>query len=846
MSILVFAVGGALLAALVRWWRPAMGWWVLAAYLALAGVFFSVPPGSGALRVPTDIAYLWRPWAEREAVGAQGPRNDILSDPVLQMLPMRQLVRERLLHGEAPLWAHGLATGQPLLGNAQSAPLSPLQLLALPLPPLRAMPVVMAWHLFLALALAHALLLALGGGRTGALFSALAFGFSTYSIAWACHPIGMAAAWVPGVLLGLVLLRRGERGGLAGLTACGAGLAVTGHPETLAHTALAAVVVAVYLISRGGGVPRLRFAAKLAASAVVAACLAAPALLPVLEALPESARWQAVLRNPEPVRPPPFSADMARLLVDPLALGSPRDHNWHGPANFNELASGYAGLAALALAVAAALALRGRPLLVLLGGLAALFVALRLPPLFQLVSALPEVGHAAHARLRLFWALAVAVAAGLGLEALPRRRQSAWAAAVVCAAAAAALALLPPPGMTLLPGSLAPGIRVEDGTVPGAMTSAAGTAPGAVPATGARAAPGTVPGVATGAAPWQRAWWLAALAGTALAAVAFGVPGLRRRAPMLAALGLALDLGVLEWRYIPVVPGRFDLAPPAAAAYLEDAMRRAPQPFRVLAEGNDLAPNLGALYGLWDPRGNDPMQPAAASRVVGGGFHRFYRVGRPILVSHRHLPQPLLDYLGVRYLLLRHLLVPWPPWQPVWEGEGGRLWRNPGVLPLFFFPAHVQEVPDAEAGAQSALVNPDLASLAAVETAGPELPAQPDRHSSAPGGRQEGSVDVRRVTANGFLLAVASATGGTVVSSVSHARGWRAAIDRRPAPTLRVNGGFLGFSVPPGSHRVELEYRPWGWRWGWALWCLGVAAAAGGWVQLLISRWNLRRAAAAS
>jgi Bacterial membrane protein YfhO len=799
MSILVFAIGGALLAGALRWWRLGLSWGGLAAWLALAAAFYSVPPGSGALRVPTDIAYLWRPWAERVALGPEGPRNAVLSDPLLQMLPMRQLVRDRLLHGEAPLWAHALATGQPLLGNAQSAVLSPLELLALPLPPLAAAPVVQAWHLFLALALAQALALALGAGRTGAVFAGLAFGFSTYSIAWSCHPLGMAAAWVPGVLLGLLRLRRGERGGLAGLTACGVGLAVAGHPETLAHTALAVVPVTAWLLWRAAGVPRLTFAAKLAVAAVVAACLAAPALLPVLEALPESARFQAVLRNPEPVRPPLFAAATAGLLVDPLAQGSPRDDNWRGPANFNELASGYAGLAALALALAAALALRGTPLRLLLGGLAALLVALRLPPLFQLVAALPEVGHAAHGRLRLFWTLAVALAAGVGLEALPRRRRAALAAAALSAAAALALALLPPPVETL---------------------------------------------------PWQRAWWLAIWFGTALLAVAFALPGLRRRAPLVAVAVLALDLGLLEWRYVPVVPSRFDLAPPAAAGYLASAMQRSPQPFRVLAEGNDLAPNLGALYGLWDPRGNDPMQPAAAARVVGGGFHPLYRVGRPIFMTRRRMPQALLDYLGVRYLLLGHRVTLGRPWEVAWDGEGGRIWRNPDALPLFFVPARVQPVPDLLTGAASALANADFATLAAIESGGVESDAGESNAGEAPaqappmtparvgpaatGGfatatLQRGRAELRRLTANGFVLGVDSPTGCIVVSSVSHAAGWHVAVDGRPVRALRVNGGFLGFAAPPGRHRVDLDYRPWGWRWGWALWGVGAAVAVGIW-----------------
>ena len=837
MSVAVFVLGGALLAAGLRWWRPALSWRLLAAYLLLAGVFFEVPPGSGSLRLPADLAYLWRPWSERAALGPEGPRNGLLRDPVLQMLPFHALVRERLLHGEAPLWAHELGTGQPLLGNAQSAPFAPLHLLALLLPPLQALPVAAAWQLFLALALTHALLQALGAGRLGAAFAALAYAFSTFSVAWSLYPLGMAAAWVPGVFLGLLLLRRGDRGGLGGLTACGTGLALSGQPEALAHAALAALAVTAVLAARRTALPRRRFAAKLGLAAVMAACLAAPALLPVLAALPESARREAVLRNPDAVWPPPFAPAAATLLVDPLAQGSPRDANWTGPLNYNELATGYAGLLALALAAAAALTLRGRPLAVLLGGAAALLVALRLPPLFNLIAALPELGHAAHGRLRLYWILAVAVAAGLGLDALPRRRATALAAAACCAAAGLALLLLPPPAGPGQQAWSSPQAAHRQQASSRLSPAPDGHQGALVPSpTSSRQ---EIAGLPLPAVPWQRAWWLAALCGAALAAVALAFPGLRRAAPAVALLGLALDLAFLESRYVPLVPAQFDLAPPAAAAWLAAATQAPGGPWRTLADGEDLAPNLGALYGLWDPRGNDPMQPAAAARIVGSAFQPHYLTGRRILLSRRRLPQPLLDYLGVRYLLLRHLPVVGDPWQPVWEGEGGRIWRNPQALPLFFFPARVRQVPDAAAAAAFALANSDFAAEDVVALALlPAMPKTPEARDNA-GMAQRGTVALLQTGANGFILGTASPTGGTVVSSVSYVAGWRLTVDSQDTPVLRANGGFVGFSVPPGRHRLQLIYRPSAWLWGCTLWCLGAAVAA----TVAVSRRTRPRAA---
>ncbi|MEA2694542.1 MAG: hypothetical protein QOJ16_3929 [Acidobacteriota bacterium] len=738
MVLLVFLAGGILLAALVRAWRPELSRRAAAAYILATAAFFAAPLTTRVFQVPTDLAYQWRPWSET-VEGKVRPANGLLGDVPLQMLPFHALVRQRLLHGIAPLWAHELGTGEPLLANAQSAAFAPLHLLALPLPPLSGLTVAAAWQVLLALLLMHVLLTALGAGGAGAAFAAVAYAFSAYSVVWAYHPLGMAAAWIPGVFLGLVLLRREERAGVAGLVVCATGLALSGHPETLAYGALASAgLTAGLLVSRGPG--RGRFLVRAAGAAALAACFAAPALLPLLEQLPASERMASVTANPEGVAPPPFESRFLLPLLDPLVFGSPRDHDWAGPENFNEMCSAYAGLAALALAFAGAWAGRGRALAVLGGGLAALLAALRVPPFYAAVQALPGFEHGAHGRLRLLWVLAVAIAAGLELERLGERRWGRIAAIVTLAAALGGLLAFPPPD-----------------------------------------------------SPWQRAWWMATLTGTALTLLALVSQRLRPWFPRIAIAGLALDLLLLGVRYQPAVPRRFDLAPPPALAYLIAEARRSPVPFRVIAEGYDLMPNLAALYGLWDPRGNDPMRPAAAARVVGRGLRGSYQPGEQPLLLGQPFPGAALDSLGVRYLLARHRRELPPPWEPVADLEGGRIWRNPNARPLFFLPG--------------------------------------------------GAVTVTRVEPNGFGLAVDSPAGRLVASSVSAARGWRLEVDGRPAPIVRVDGAFLGFRVGPGRHRAVLVYRPAGWLWGLALLGTGMFGAISwtAWGRVSIAAQHLRR-----
>ncbi len=338
--------------------------------------------------------------------------------------------------------------------------------------------------------------------------------------------------------------------------------------------------------------------------------------------------------------------------------------------------------------------------------------------------------------------------------------------------------------------------------------------------------------------------------------------------PWLAVVCLAVDLGLLNGRLLPVLPADFDLAPPPAVAAMAAEMRAGAgtgAPFRVVAEGDALRPNLAALYGLWDPRSNDPMQPARATLVVGRVFRQRYRIGQPMLLMERPYPVPFLGYLGVRFMLTRHRAELFPPWEEAWDGPGGKLWRNPEALPLFFMPASWRPAHDPRDALRATQANQDFAASAVAELgevletgggsqdrgpagaglmgggpigggrqaggSGPIGPAGAAAAQAAPPAdvhRQAGRVQLRRLHANGFELEAGGATGGLVVSSVTFCRGWRLTLDGRPAALLRVNAGFLGFLVPAGWHRAALEYRPAGWVWGLRLcWVtLGAALAA--------------------
>ncbi|MGE5277287.1 MAG: hypothetical protein ACM3SU_09860 [Acidobacteriota bacterium] len=260
------------------------------------------------LLLSSDIKSARAPWApvfpERRI---QAPA---LSDPVWQFVPWLRLARRELAQGRLPLWNPHQDGGVPLLGNAQSALLSPL---AWPVLLLGADP---GWNLSLlarilvAAAGAFAFLRELGRSRISSALGAAAFALAGPFVAWLEHPLALSAAPAPLVLL---FARRAARDrsprAMAGLALSTFLVFSGGHPETALMVALLAA--AVLAASRPGG-RGLLFAAG---GAVLGAGLAAPMLLPFAEYFRNSAARLGEGRRPFVLAP----RDLLRFLEPRLA-----------------------------------------------------------------------------------------------------------------------------------------------------------------------------------------------------------------------------------------------------------------------------------------------------------------------------------------------------------------------------------------------------------------------------------------------------------------------------------------------------------------------------------------------
>jgi len=215
---------------------------------------------------------------------------------------------------------------------------------------------------------------------------------------------------------------------------------------------------------------------------------------------------------------------------------------------------------------------------------------------------------------------------------------------------------------------------------------------------------------------------------------------------------VTIELLVLNAGFNALVDGRYYRP---RLPIIEALRRHAPaEPFRVVGHDWVFLPNAAAPYGLEDIRGSDPM-----------AFRWYVEALRPVSLENAEfdvlrvgdVDHELIDFLNVRFLLAEPGAVFGPKWQLIYSGADGTLFENRQARGRFVIAG--------------------------------------------------GSVFARQDSPSSFTLTVETAVPGLVESSQPMAAGWTVRIDGKSVPIETIRGGFIGFRVGAGKHRVRVTYR---------------------------------------
>jgi Bacterial membrane protein YfhO len=787
--LVLYGLGAAAAILFARRIGRAIPWRAALLFLLLPVLFLS--PGCLRDRAPLgpDQAFLTTP-----APRPPGPHGSAwLDDVVHQILPWHVAVREAFREGELPLRNRWNGCGTVLDANGQSAAFSPWTALAFPLPPLSALSLWGALRIFLALCGMWLWLTELSLSGRAALFGAIAFGLSMTMTAWIFFPLTAAVCLWPWALFLMERVDREEarRRATAGLAVVFFLWPLSGHLETAAS---AAAFTALWLLARAiaGDAARVRRRLlPIATAALLAIGLSAFSLLPQALAIGASNRlvlvakpfWTSILSL---VPHAPGWKNGALVLLLPRLFGDNVTVPMiPGPAGaFPEMAAGYIGIVPAALVLLLFRPGSPRPAWRKALAVPAAFgvgAAIGLWPFAEAVSSIPVLSHMFPLRYLTWFALAGSAIAAGELDRLIEDSDRRLSARIWPIAALVAV-------LFLVYGTWrrARGVYFEAGSLDPAREA-------------------------------FRLEGLALAAGLAIFAGTFG------RARRLRSWGLPL-LTIAAGAELFVQGTRLyrweDPATLFPSTPLLEFLSREPRPFRIAGDGAMLFPNVNILAGVEEVRTHDATERrdyVALLDVAAGYDPAVY------FKQLRDLDAPVLDFLNVRYLVaFPGRAAPSAKWRPVYAGADGVVFRNEDVLPRVFAPARVlrrASLPDRAFGKEVDWRNEAVLERGLEETGGPE-------------GRN-GSAEIldyaERTNSVSFRARVTGERGALLVASLVEDGGWRAHDESgRRIPTARVNGPFLAVAVPPGDHRVRLDYAPPGFREGVAISAasLGAAVAA--------------------
>jgi hypothetical protein len=769
-----------------------------AAIAAIIVLLLTYGPGlrEGRVIVPADMLESFPPWTGTVATPDR-PANGLLGDQIQQMYPWRVFAHEEIAGGRFPLWNPYAGGGVPLFANGQSALLFPLNLAVLWLDPAVAATIVQLAKPPLAAVGVALFLRALGAGTAASAFAGLAWAFSGPMVVWLGWPHTNAL-----LMIGYVFwtatrwLQQGTpRWWVASVLTVGLQL-LGGHPETTAHTVVAAgIFVGVWSVRnawerlRGSGTrPRpilvglLWGPAGWLAAVGVGAALAGAQVVPTLAAIADSVT--AAERGTRSLAWVLLERETLITWLVPNYFGTPLGESF-GPIaflNYNETV-GYAGGGTLVLAMLSVVAWR-RPgwLPVFAFTLVAAGLTYGIPLITEL-RRLPGLGHAANTRFVFILAFGLACLAGLGLDACLRgsRPWLRWTA-VALAAVGALIAL----AFAVMPERVLPSPAEAMPLPPLEATH------------------------------WRQGALAKTAALAALWAVALGVLALRptRAAAYLCVGVLVVDLVVFSAGYNPTLNPEILTRVPDSVRFIQEqaqqarAQGRGPEA-RVAGLGEALLPNAGMIHKLSDMRVYEPvahrrlldyferMDPALEDDIRS----RFY-----LFIWHPDVD--LLSLGSVRWLVVPNGDPRVAPQERLvragllhqFADRAVTVWENPAARPRAYLADAIVEVGDErEALARLSEVARASSRAAVVErTPG----AGPLRVARNPG-------EVRMESwPGGARLAVSAPDGGLLVVNDTFYPGWVATVDGAPAPILWTNHLFMGIPLEPGDHTVLLEYKP--------------------------------------
>ncbi len=728
--------------------------------------------------VPFPSKYLvtfFPPWSAQYGMPV---KNNAMPDVITQIYPWKKITIDSWKLGQVPLWNPYSFSGTPHAANYQTAVFSPVNLLYFILPFLDAWSISILLQPLLVGLFMYILLRCLDRSREASLIGAIAFMFCGFLTVWMAYgTLGWAVLWLPFLFAGVLLhidKRAWWRPVIVSL-----GLTwsfFSGHFQMSVYVLIATAGFIVYETIR---TKRWRAGIELGIALVTGLMLAAPQILPSLEAYQQSVRSELFTQTGG------IAWQYLVTMFVPDFYGNPVTRNdWFG--FYAEWAS-YVGVIPFLLAVYATV--RKAKGIGFFVGLAVISFLIATPsPLNALIIwlKLPAVSTSYAARIIVLTSFTLGILSSFGLDTLREEWKKKKMAAVLPCVLGVGVFLITLWGIVLV-------VRPFD---------------------------------ADKLAIARRNLMLPT--GMALAFCAFALFGFMKRwkisyLVVLAFIVLtAADMLRYAGKWMPFDPREYVYSEVDILSFLKREVGRE----RIFGNLGGEVTNGFALSGI---EGYDAVYQKRYGELIRSASDGLVSVPERSVVRFpkdgKH-SQYLLELLGVPYVVHRlsdgrygwaYPYWQYPQYKSIYRNEHYEVFKNDRVLPRAFLASSFL-LRDSDQNIVNALYAEgfDSRETIVLET-DPRIVPQPG----------EGTVSIRTYSPNEVVMETVSSYPKLLFLSDVYDAGWLTAVDGQYTPVLRADYDFRAVAVPAGEHVIRMVYWPKSFVYG--LWLAG-----GGMILLII------------
>lgn len=731
-------------------------------FVLLVGVFFHKTFLSGLLPVPSDtLVGLYHPYRDlKEADYPNGIpyKNFLITDPIRQQIPWRKQAIDSMKKGTIPKWDATSFSGTPLLANIQSGAFYPLNMLFFVLPFPIAWSALIISQTLLAGIFFYVFMRVLAMEVIPSLFGAIVFAFSGSSIAWLTWGTLLSSwMWTPLALAAVHELilhdtRKSVRWFSLGIIALSFSF-FAGHLQMFFYSAITVALYALWLLHSHKKPHALT---PLTAVILGAIAVVSYQLLAVLQWLPQTGRlsmgsaWHAE----------GFFIPVVHLVqfIAPDFFGNPATLNYWGTWNYGEMV-GYMGIAGLVFAIMG------------IGKQTKFWGTLALVPLLFAVqsplSALPYILHFPFlsslqpTRLLVVVNLALSVLAAYGVSSVLSARKKNYTPVIVVGGVLIALW-----GVFVLHGVL--GITPESAQV------------------------------------IKRNLYVPSIVYMAAAMLFAAYIYIKKRQVHVGIVVLLIAVAVFDlfrfgWKFTPFTDRSLFFPRTSVISYLEGA----PKPFRTMTlDDRILPPDTNTYYGIESINGYDPIHSLRYDTFIAamerGEPNIIPPYGYERIIVPKSTDSPLFNLLGVRYVLSFNNLSDKRFKNVLSEGQTN-VYENTSVIPRAYLVSKV-----IYKQTEQEIINTlydkafnyrfDAVVEEPVDLLSTDL--QPGESATITH-YEQGKMTINVKTTQPRLLVIGN----------MYNPNWKATVDGKPVPIIRVNYLFMGVKIIDSEQVVVFYFK---------------------------------------